>query len=141
MPNPQHRPAPATTMPRSVEGRSAVVVHDHHIVPDTLAGPGLVLAPHGMTAQPPFPIGHGHLGDLMGDYHHQGGWTADDRHQGGTVRANHPQKGHPLNKKSQAVQEDWFRNYWKHHQLPSLWQHSLTWRLWLKLWLLPYWLS
>lgn len=58
-----------------------------------------------------------HLGDMMGDYHHQEGSTADDRHQGGTVRANHPQKGHPLNKKSQAVQEDWFRNYWKHHQV------------------------
>lgn len=109
------------------------------------SGPGLVLAPHGMTAQPPYPIGHVRgalrddlrlggetrddhlqeeamkdncrLGDLMGDYHHQGGWTADDRHQGGTVRADHPQEGHPLSKKSQAVQEDWFRNYWKHHQV------------------------
>ena len=97
------------------------------------SGPGLVLAPHGMTAQPPYPIGHVRgalrddlrlggetrddhlqeeamkdncrLGDLMGDYHHQGGWTADDRHQGGTVRADHPQE------------EDWFRNYWKHHQV------------------------
>ncbi len=84
-------------------------------------GPGLVLAPHGIPGQPPPAIDHVQ-GALRDDRHqeeemtngpHQGGVMRDELHQRRrrAMRDCHPQRGHPLVGRSQALQKDWLRNY------------------------------
>lgn len=145
------RPALVATVAPRIEETNDEADHDHRTAPDTIAGPGLVLPPHGMSTRPPPAIarvqgaprddrrrgGGARSGPRRGG-RMRGGATRDDRHRGGAERSDPPRRRCRLNGRGPTMPRDWPRNCWK-HQPSSLCPNSPTWRPWLKLWLLPYW--
>lgn len=138
-----------------VEEKDEVADRGHHRAPDTFTGP----APAPMSAAPRPATAHvrgvtrddPHPGAEKPDRPHRGEATSVDRlreeevttrarRRGEAMRGGHQTGDRGLRVRGPEVLKDWLRESWI-KQAFSLCPSDLTWRPWLKLWPLSFWLS